>query len=1028
ANSDGIIDGTSFGNNGLFNGIETNDTQSATITYTLQESADDSDTIFNFLDLDSDGDGIPDNVEAQTTTGYIAPNGTVDANGIDTAYSTSGLTPVNTDGADNPDYLDTDSDNEGGNDTTEAGITLANNDADSDGLDDATDATSDYSDPGGTIDDPLSGALILPDLDTDALTGGDVDFRDATDDRIDTDGDGIFDSVDLDDDNDGIPDADENANCSTGPSGTVFTENFGAGARTSTPYTNYTYEPNDWLNDGGSINDGEYAILSDIQNSASWAASAWVDKPDHTGDTNGRMALFNSTDSALEEFYNRPNITVTPNLNHEFSFWVLNLDVSTSASSRSLPNITVYIEDGSGNNLATFNTGNVTKDEEWHNYKFTFNPGANTQVRLIMINNAIGGLGNDLALDDFAISILCDTDGDGIVNSLDLDSDNDGIYDLVESGQLDNGATDADNNGMVDGAVGNNGLLNAIETNDTDSATVTVATSDSDGDGTIDSHELDADNDNCNDVIEAGYTDDNLDGILGDTPVTVDSWGVVTSGSDGYTTPLDGNSNSTYDFQENTTPPSLSSTDRIEDVCYGSNVTFTETPLNSDTYQWQINTGSGWVDLSDSGIYSGTLSVSMTITGATSSEDGYLYRLIASNSAYVCSTATSGVITLNVYDAISAPTSGGDDEYCAGSAIPTLSVSVGVGETADWYSAAVGGTLLLSGNTNYTPSGPGTFYARARDLTTGCVGATRTAVTLTQNALPTAPLSGGNQTECEQNPIQTLTATATAPAGSTIVWYNASSGGSVVASPTLNAVGTITYYAESENTTTGCTSVSRTAVTLTITDPGTPVFNNCPSDISVPTDSGVCNAVVTWTAPTATANCGTVTLTSSHNSGDTFPVGTTTIIYTATAQDGTTNTCSFDVTVQEPTPDVTIGDASAIEGGTISFPITLSRAKCNEDLTLTFTFTDGTATSADYTNSNITITIPAGDTTATVNVPTTNDAIVEPSETFTIAVGSVDSGQAGNTSDTATGTITDNDSASISINDMTVDDGAGVAT
>ncbi|MEZ4840359.1 MAG: hypothetical protein R2821_02285 [Flavobacteriaceae bacterium] len=33
------------------------------------------------------------------------------------------------------------------------------------------------------------------------------------------------------------------------------------------------------------------------------------------------------------------------------------------ASSRSLPNITVYIEDGSGNNLATFNTGNVTKDE-----------------------------------------------------------------------------------------------------------------------------------------------------------------------------------------------------------------------------------------------------------------------------------------------------------------------------------------------------------------------------------------------------------------------------------------------------------------------------------------------------------------------------------------------------------------------------------------------------------------------------------------------------------------------------------------
>lgn len=33
----------------------------------------DSDTIYDHLDLDSDNDGIPDNIEAQTTQGYIAP-------------------------------------------------------------------------------------------------------------------------------------------------------------------------------------------------------------------------------------------------------------------------------------------------------------------------------------------------------------------------------------------------------------------------------------------------------------------------------------------------------------------------------------------------------------------------------------------------------------------------------------------------------------------------------------------------------------------------------------------------------------------------------------------------------------------------------------------------------------------------------------------------------------------------------------------------------------------------------------------
>lgn len=110
------------------------------ILNTVEGTGDtDSDGIANDFDLDSDGDGIPDNIEAQTTAGYTPPSGTVGANGVDTAYG-AGLTPVNTDGTDTPDYLDTDSDNSGANDTTEAKLTLANADADKDGLDDAIDA------------------------------------------------------------------------------------------------------------------------------------------------------------------------------------------------------------------------------------------------------------------------------------------------------------------------------------------------------------------------------------------------------------------------------------------------------------------------------------------------------------------------------------------------------------------------------------------------------------------------------------------------------------------------------------------------------------------------------------------------------------------------------------------------------------------------------------------------------------------------------------------------------------------------
>lgn len=115
----------------------------------------DSDSIPDTQDLDSDNDGIPDNVEAQTTAGYIAPAGTLDANGVDTAYG-AGLTPVNTDGADNPDYLDTDSDNEGADDKTESGNVAAN---------------PTYADPNGTLD---TGAAGLPDGDKDK----EADFRD----------------------------------------------------------------------------------------------------------------------------------------------------------------------------------------------------------------------------------------------------------------------------------------------------------------------------------------------------------------------------------------------------------------------------------------------------------------------------------------------------------------------------------------------------------------------------------------------------------------------------------------------------------------------------------------------------------------------------------------------------------------------------------------------------------------------------------------------------------------------------------
>ena len=141
----------------------------------------DGDGKYNHLDLDSDNDGIPDNIEAQPTVGYIAPSYTVDRKtGIDVNYG-AGLTPIDTDLDNTPDVLDLDTDSDGLLDIEENG--MANSissfsDGDDDGLDLLFEGsvTNDPTDVNDDIETPSSS--ILPDLDGDVFTGGDVDYRD----------------------------------------------------------------------------------------------------------------------------------------------------------------------------------------------------------------------------------------------------------------------------------------------------------------------------------------------------------------------------------------------------------------------------------------------------------------------------------------------------------------------------------------------------------------------------------------------------------------------------------------------------------------------------------------------------------------------------------------------------------------------------------------------------------------------------------------------------------------------------------
>lgn len=700
------------------------------------------------------------------------------------------------------------------------------------------------------------------------------------------DNDGVSNAIDLDDDNDGILDVDENNNC-TGPTiNTVFiNEDFGTGNRTSSPYTNYCYEsgygtdPCSPLPGDPGINDGEYAILqfTTPQSVATGAANftEWISIGDHTGNANGRMAVYNAA-LVAGEFYNRPISGVVPNVTMQLSFWGLN--PVKSGTGYILPNVTFEIRDLSNNLVTTGNTGNIPENETWNNYTFSFDPGNNTSLRLIMINNSIGGAGNDLAIDDIVLAqLFCDSDADGIINQYDLDSDNDGIYDLVESGALNNpGVTDTNNDGIIDGppsSFGTNGFHSSLENNDTFSAVVTYTYSDSDSDGNMDSYELDSENDGCFDVVEGGFTDLDADGILGSAPVSTDIKGVVTSGTDGYSTPADLDTNGVYEFQEVLTY-TLTHTDVT--VNGGSDGTFTLQGLTPNATYTLTYIDDG-IPVPP-GIYVSNGTGQITVSGL----DAGSYTQIRV-SLGVCPGPSLTVTIEEPLMAPAPPIPGGT--YCKppnipnictynASNLPATSVTVSAGQsicidTNFTYNGSIllenGAKLYVSEGANFGVNGSlstdlgseiiltecasfsvfGSYLISGGEINAYCDLQTTTETinvingggSPTCNAASTyCPISGffgsstgtlnltinpctvtsGDVVECEEDPIQTLTAVATPPPGSNMVWYDAASGGNLVVNPILNMVGTVTYYGESVDQISGLSSLTRTPVTLTI--------------------------------------------------------------------------------------------------------------------------------------------------------------------------------------------------------------------
>ncbi len=142
-------------------------------------------------------------------------------------------------------------------------------------------------------------------------------------------------------------------------------------------------------------NDGYYTFTAATV--ACFGNSWHTVNADHTG--NGNFMLVNASFQPGDFFLSTVS-GLCPNTTYEFSAWIMNVLISQSGIQ---PNITFSIETPAGVILNQFNTGGiaVTSQPAWKQYGFFFTTTAGIpDIVLRMTNNAPGGIGNDVALDD----------------------------------------------------------------------------------------------------------------------------------------------------------------------------------------------------------------------------------------------------------------------------------------------------------------------------------------------------------------------------------------------------------------------------------------------------------------------------------------------------------------------------------------------------------------------------------------------------------------------------------------------------
>ncbi|MBW3524606.1 hypothetical protein [Chryseobacterium sp. NKUCC03_KSP] len=399
----------------------------------------DNDGIPNIFDLDSDGDGCPDALEAGTLPYATLNNGTYSSGTLVNAGGTTTTSPFAI----------------VGNKTIPAnyGINGFYNNIESNDTSTAA-YTSSY-----TYDNAINN------LKTDACK--------------DTDGDNILDVFDIDDDNDGVLDEIE---CPAGFANLVN----GGGFTTDPPTPNWYFANSTSNYDTPFI--GFPFGYSGTQTNSPITGGLFDQVDGNNTNTSGYNALIevNGTTDALVTTLNQ---TLVAGATYQFSY-----DAGLRGGSGAAgQNCTLQLYNADTNMVqSVLSSIPLTSLPSYPNYKTitgSFTVPVSGNYYLLFMNAGNGGAGNDYIIDRVAAigslnssPSICDLDNDGIPNYLDLDTDGDGCPDTKEAilynhpteasipGTVKNGSggivtSTSPNvpNAMVPGPYGSNGFADILQ-------------------------------------------------------------------------------------------------------------------------------------------------------------------------------------------------------------------------------------------------------------------------------------------------------------------------------------------------------------------------------------------------------------------------------------------------------------------------------------------------------------------------------------------------------------------------------------